>query len=138
MGYSINGEIMIKETLISFEVAKLAKQKGFDCIGNNYYGLKGVEHFNHPLNFSNSECDNIYLAVTQSLLQKWIREQFNLSIEVYASVSGWQWQRNKGCKDVTGGTYIEDSNYRGSNDAGAWDTYEEALEHGLLMALAQC
>jgi len=35
----------------------------------------------------------------------------------------------------SGGTHIVDSDLSGPNNAGGWDTYEEALEQGLIAAL---
>lgn len=80
----------IKEQIISFKTAKLAKEKGFNKSCNkafiNYYS----EHYNgkkeyqlqlfHP-NIYNGP-NPVYLAPTQSLLQRWIREEYNIIIVI--------------------------------------------------------
>ena len=65
----------MEDTLISFETAKLAKDKGFKKVYCNAYYLengqiiKNTIHRNLHLEFKNE-----YSAPTQSLLQRWLRE----------------------------------------------------------------
>ena len=65
----------MKEQLISFSTAKLAKEKGFDNYDVANYYREGI---NYALNNSGTstikEVGN-YPAPTQSLLQKWLREK---------------------------------------------------------------
>ena len=90
----------MEEQLISFETAKLAKEKGFEELVNNcYYEEKlfgtyammdendlafidvmdGNELENHNnLNFINYKCR--FSAPTQSLLQKWLREKHKIQM----------------------------------------------------------
>lgn len=73
----------MKEQLISFETAKLAKEKGFDIEVLNAYrsdgsifsGAEGEDNdiYNHNL-------WDFYSAPTQSLLQRWLREKHNILI----------------------------------------------------------
>ena len=73
----------MKEQLISFETAKLAKEKGFDWPCNLHYSCKTKE-----LNSSKQELTQKslrageFLAPAQSLLQKWLREKHNIYAEV--------------------------------------------------------
>ncbi len=60
----------MKEQLIEFETAKLAKKKGFKVDG---YHLEDIE--NHTKDSFISELP------TQSLLQKWLREKHNFDCE---------------------------------------------------------
>lgn len=70
-------------------------------------------------------------APTQSIAQKWLRETKNLHIEIYRSAVGYGYAIVK----ADNGTWQEDDDSRGTNDGGLWDTYEEALEAGLVECL---
>ena len=78
----------MEDTLITFETAKLAKEKGFDIKTTHYY--LGDEEY-HILNISKDygiEGLNWNLrstrtsAPTQSLLQKWLREKYDNDISI--------------------------------------------------------
>lgn len=75
----------MEDQLITFETAKLAKEKGFDwdcryAYDNDEYfdpGIdwKGEEFFtNYDIINASNNGYNAYLAPTQSLLQRWLRE----------------------------------------------------------------
>ena len=94
----------MKEQLISFETAKLAKEKGFNIPTISYYNPKGrseesegymterLESSNwnngqgsYPTHAKDVECS----APTQSLLQKWLREVHDIHINIRTNtVSG--------------------------------------------------
>lgn len=129
----------MKEQLISFETAKLAKEKGFDVeTYKGYLSETIVEYFDtYPSNYirlsekySNSALKNDWLctAPTQSLLAKWLREEHHLIVIVayqyeYDSTpySYWIYKENN---SLPLNQWINDLN-----------TYEEALEIGLQEAL---
>lgn len=67
----------------------------------------------------------------QSVVQKWLRETKNIHIFIYNCACGYGYEISK----ADNGTYIASSAYKGTNDGGKWDTYEEALESGLQEAL---
>ena len=149
----------MKEQLISFETAKLAKQKGFKemCFAafhknnrNDGYFESGIisqsEYFRFP-KMSNGDKiavlqkDYIHtiLRPTQSLLQKWIREVHNIEIlinrippeAVLAS-------KNNGKNILNNYSYYVwslNNNPRIANKGSFKNTYEEALEVGLQEAL---
>jgi hypothetical protein len=97
----------MKETLITFETAKLVKEKGFD-IGVNQSYIIYKESYNydddpnhresykiddiqinshyHVNNYKGIDLSNefyeAYSAPTQSLLQRWLREVHNIFVEV--------------------------------------------------------
>lgn len=128
---------MITEQYVSFETAKLAKEKGFNEPCRHYY-LNGAKEVNNetimiydlPYPY-NSTDKNYFAAPTQSLLARWLREVHNMCVEVYSTGYGFIW-----CIcDTDSGTDRRFSNEKGTNDAGAWDTYEEAMEAGLQDAL---
>lgn len=103
----------MQDQLITFETARLAARKQFEW----RTGL------NKAFNRGSTIC-------TQALLQKWLREEKKISVEPYFNASGACWSI---CK--TDGTHIIDYDYSGPNDSGCWDTYEEALENALQVAL---
>ena len=59
----------MKERLISFETAKLAKEKGF-----NIDNVKLIYSFK----IENEEYKSSQYGITQSLLQKWLREEHDI------------------------------------------------------------
>lgn len=126
---------MIHEEICTYEVAKLAEEKGFDWKCLNYYNrdknLMVVKPF--IIEYTNSQIDEGYItAPTQSLLQRWLREEKNIHIEIIATASGYYW-----CVNNTNGTSITDSDVlnRGTNEGGCFDTYELALEDAELYCL---
>jgi hypothetical protein len=113
------GNIKIKnmeETIVSFKVAKLAKKKGFDISQSQMYASNG--------NITDKvyDFDNWCEAPTQSLLQKWLREIHKKHINVQpfyykSNFISWDLKIHN--------TYYKDK----------FNTYEEALEKGLLEGL---
>ena len=145
------------ETLIAFETAKLAKEKGFDEKCSHYYVLDfqnfkadGILHkcglpddWDNPniLQFvKRTGQPHLANAPTQSLLQKWLREKHHIQINIFA-----EWSKKK--KKVTFCHYIislkgimanltmtaimEGLHYVMSE----FETYEDALESGLQKSL---
>ena len=117
---------MIHEEICTYEVCKLATEKGFNVQTFDWYDYTG--NYNkgfipHKLH----ECPRYkeYYAPTQGLLQRWLREEKNIHIEIIATASGYYW-----CVNKTNGTSITDSDVlnRGTNEGGCWDEYEQALE----------
>ena len=110
----------MKEQLISFETAKLAKEKGFIFKCNKIYLIHGDLHVNELIS------DKIFFqAPTQSLLQKWLREVHNIFVSCsynHISCDGtyyiWYGVMSKTC-----------------NMKENFKTWEEALEFGLQKAL---
>ena len=123
----------MKDTLITFETAKLAKEKGFDWSVSWYATHKrkaptNPDSFYPELstfkNWNNNEDLNFYdrySTPTQSLLQKWLREEHSLFI----SVTTYSIE----CNRVN---LIIDNDIKYASE---YKTYEEALEKGLKEAL---
>jgi hypothetical protein len=127
----------MKDQLISFETAKLAKGKGFPQ--NQYEAAKdnssayypefidgtGNISLNHAL-FNIQYC--LAIAPTQSLLQKWLREKRKLIILPLFNENTEEYYCRCVCKETTGFEYylVTYSEKK---------TYEEALEIGLQEAL---
>ena len=122
---------MIHEEICTYEVCKLAEEKGFPL--QKVIKQDGRAFFyelpqSHP-DWAN--CDAWYLP-TQSLLQRWLRKEKNIHIEIVATACGYFW-----IADKTNGTAITDSDVldRGTNEGGCFATYELALDDALKYAL---
>lgn len=111
----------MKEQLITFETAKLAKEKGFNELVPNGFYYDGVETW-----YKDQYEDILILRPSQSLLQKWLRETKNIHIVVYVFKN----DKNRYCCDIVSDIFEEDL----ENDQ-SFDTYEEALEQALHQAL---
>ena len=110
------------EELISFETAKLAKEKGFKKLCDFSYDDDGILTGNCEQSYN-------YVASTQSLLQKWLREKHHLII-----IIAYQYEH-----DSTPYSYWIYKEFQ-SLPINQWvndlNTYEEALEAGLQKALS--
>lgn len=133
----------MKEQLVSFETAKLAKEKGFKELCFYYYDNKGKLEEPYLENGSSTDVEfrvdlsdllenhnwkwyNKCSAPTQSLLQKWLREVYGIHINIDF---GLQW----GYQLIHIGSSISFSEE--FIDGENWLSYEEALEAGLQIAL---
>lgn len=125
----------MKDELISFETAKLAKEKGFHERVIYYYidSTKCVDRIapgaHSHLHVSNKK-EGYHSAPTQSLLQRWLREVHGIHVWVVPNLL-WQTYHFEGLVDRKN---THKSNLTFSDDLMK-DTYEEALEAGLLEAL---
>ena len=126
----------MRETLVTFETAKLAKEKGFEeevlhfyCINKTCNYIKEPYEYSFRVNANQNSEDNFGYgettsAPTQSLLQKWLREVHNIHIAVLPKILPsneikyycFKGKIKKDFKDL-------------------YNTYEEALEKGLQLAL---
>lgn len=115
----------LKEKLISFETAKLAKEKGFHISSRGEGMGKRVFINGELVNTIFSSKDYIH-APTQSLLQKWLREVHEISIKIddYYTDSRVRFDYN-----------VCQLGSQEDNPVGIFETYEEALEIGLQEAL---
>lgn len=120
----------MQDTLISYKTAFLAKERGFDeiCYDNVWndgcYSHSGFAASNSD--YTTIRCS----APTQSLLQKWLREKYNIFVTV--DISPY-------CKNIySAGVLSLSSKNQGErllDGFTMYPTYEEALEEGLREAL---
>jgi hypothetical protein len=120
----------MKEELISFEAAKIAKEKKFNWGTNYYYHENTTYERRIGLNYNNKSENHYTSAPTQSLLQKWLREKYNIHIVLIPTIT--MYWTFKICN--LGNELIEVPPYKNIN-ANDYSTYEEALEAGLLEML---
>ena len=127
----------MEDTRVTFETAKLAKEKGFFQETNRleipYYNYKGefkgdvsdwrIRKYIRGENTSDIE---FVSAPTQSLLAKWLREEHNIIVLVdYEGIDGYYYKFY---------SYKEGNKNYDASDKN-YNTYEEAYEIGLQEAL---
>lgn len=122
---------MIHEEICTYEVCKLAKEKGFREMASCYQGYRKdgtLFYFSNIPDGKERVMQTDCLAPTQSLLQRWLRKKKNIHIEIVATACGYFW-----IADKTNGTAITDSDVldRGTNEGGCFDTFELCLEDAL-------
>ena len=127
----------MEEQLISFETAKLAKERGFNIPGVSIYSggvlFKNVSVL--PENW-NKSVDETCSAPTQSLLQKWLRDLHGVDIHITRNKPSYREYRVEIYKIDNTPNYIYfQINTKKSNGCKWFDDYEEALEQGLQEAL---
>lgn len=137
----------MEDTIVKYGTAKLAVSKGYEGLigtfrGHHYYNHNGIldgdvtEELREKLrlkkehNISFEEASKLNTlkslpAPTQSLLQKWLRDNFNIHIEIIMV-------------DTLTCTYAYHISSTGNGirpDSKLYDSYEECLEDGLLESL---
>ena len=128
---------MITEDYVSFEVAKLLKEKGFDAecraAYTNYGQLFTTQIQQYITNVVSSkgtlwDC----IAPTHQMVMKWLREVHNLFIEPYVI-------KNYSKKKLEYTYSIQDLDFQGSDDGieccKNWDTPEQACETAIKYCL---
>ena len=117
------------EQPITFETAKLAKEKGFREFTDDFYENKNKvidSILARPNSYDNSNFR--FIKCTQSLLQKWLRDVHNIECYIIPVFVGYDYQ--------TYSFFVEKKDYHDEELSELdFKTYEEALEKGLQEAL---
>ena len=124
------------ETLITFETAKLVKQKGFNEPCDSWFFENADGLHNNASEWVNSmlAIDN-YSAPSQSKLQKWLRVH-NIDITVYPIEMETETRSVfQEIKDKEYEYYISIGGVQQFDTIKIFTTYEDALEAGLLEGL---
>jgi hypothetical protein len=127
---------MIHEEICTYEVAKLAKKKGFNVPTDRYYHIyNDVIEAQNSLEMTRDGCADFYnslnrcrcAAPTQGILQRWLREEkgLHISIPLHKGEYKYFW----GIDSLNRKKKEEDIAYN------LFDTYELALEAALKYAL---
>lgn len=120
----------ITEAYVSFETAKLLKEKGFDCETDKYYSPEGRELT--CLDDRDAEELGYVKRPTLQLACKWLREVHNLCIEPYRTACGYLYT----ISTIPYGTNLYSDHYKGNDeDSGQWTTYEKAVEAAIKYCL---
>lgn len=135
----------MREELVSFQTAKLAKEKGFNLKTHDYFSKDKYEkELSEKIGFDDEYWGNNYLydwntngepfkpfnkecysAPTQTLLQRWLREVHDIDINIEPVATGYGFYIHKN------GDYIHNAESYGVYR----NTYEKILEIGLQEAL---
>lgn len=127
----------MKEDLIQFETAKLAKEKRFFdknvynevriSQSNFYDGLGNIHSLQEMFNTKDFNLKDCFNAPTQALLQKWIRDVHDIHIGIQTGVGDKAWWSFILIK-ISTNDILHDS-------LDNFDSYEKALEAGLVYTL---
>ena len=130
---------MITEDYVSFEIAKLLKEKGFDENCSRSYvkdKLAVSQGFNNSY-YTTMYSDASYRPVSAPTLQmamKWLRENFNMDPVTYATSIGWYFEVfDLTQRDITGCALLYQVGI--PSKECTFDTYEEACEAGIMYCL---
>lgn len=117
----------MNEDYVSFETAKLLKEKGFDevCIG--FYTPQKELHFTLLEETNSMWLDDSISAPTLQMAMKWIRKKYNAYPVPYALSLGWAFDIFDLTKtDITGSKKIYSMDAPLKSDC--FDSYENAAE----------
>jgi hypothetical protein len=128
----------MKEQPISFETAKLAKEKGFDSEDGTAWYVDTILAGHNPLELQTNlgevytwKSERIYEAPTQSVLQKWLRDVYGYYVIIIPTITiNWTFKiiniMKKDSMEIPPYTDVSGEDF---------SIYEEALEKGLQEAL---
>lgn len=121
---------MIKEAYVSFEIAVLLKEKGFDEKCRASYNSKG-ELFLHSKSYYPIECGEGYVAPTQQMAMAWLREVHNIFIVIEPHTYDYINEKNS--------SYVislwQGDNYYENITSKDYPTYEDTVEAALKYVL---
>lgn len=134
---------MIHEEICTYEVCKVAKEKGFNVPTDRYYHIyDDVIEAQNSLEMTSDGCADFYnslnqcrcAAPTQSLLQRWLREEKNIVVEIgwFSMEQKYYWSVFDTTKDDMFASFIPPA-----KSMSRYDTWEQALECGLKYALKE-
>jgi len=109
---------MIKEQLVSFEVAQLLKAKGFNVIVTDSYRANG--QLRGDFKFCN------YPAPTQQMAMRWLREKHGRYISI-TPIFGF----DNDVKFEYTIDYMEKNDHISIISEDVWDSYEDAVEYAI-------
>lgn len=118
--------------IITFKTAVLAKEKGYDNNCAAFYKKDGELYNDIEYPSLQAHYELYCYAPIQCNLNNFIRTKKGIHLTVERNASGWYWAM---CQ-TDGGTNLGYSEYSGPNYGGVWDSFEDAFENGLQVALA--
>ena len=120
--------VMIQEAYVSFETAKLLKEKGFDYNGNLWYDKYGV--ITHVVSVIEEPA---YPCITQQMAMRYLREMYDFNCQVMLD----SWSKEYGS---CGYYYIINQKNGGfreisPDDSIFFEFYEDAVEAAIKYCL---
>ena len=128
---------MIKERYVSFEVATLLRNKGFNEPCRGVYEEK-VLRINTLCDWLNSDFSEYVAAPTQTMACDWIEETFNIAIVLDLTILGYEPVFLNGHKDpniASSNVNQKDDAPVGDNSDGSWSDKECAYNAALKYVL---
>lgn len=128
---------MIKERYVSFEVATLLRNKGFNEPCRGVYEEK-VLRINTLCDWLNSDFSEYVAAPTQTMACDWIEETFNIAIVLDLTILGYEPVFLNGHKDpniASSNVNQKDDAPVGDNSDGSWSNKECAYNAALKYVL---
>ena len=129
---------MIHEEICTYEVCKLAKEKGFDVHPPMYFH-SGVKSDLREVGSKGANPNNIphsphISCPTQTQLQRWLREEKNIVVVVdwFSIEQKYYWRVYDTSKDDMFASFMPSA-----KSMSRYDTWEQALESGLKYALKE-
>ena len=119
---------MIEEAYVSFETAKLLKEKGFNVSCYGRYSVRSKEFHLDTTKPCNNGGISQYSAPTQQMAIRWLREVHKIFIEVYA-------EKAQNFEDIIFNPEVWDENLNSIWGAGCFTTYEQAVEAAIQYCL---
>lgn len=116
---------MIQEAYVSYETAKLLKEKGFNEPCRWAYDPNSssfAKNFSEPKNSELSEYE--YSKPTQAMAMRWLREVHNINIDIVSiwNLKRWEYQIFVITPSTAAHPYVDNTLYMG---------YEEAIDAAL-------
>ena len=128
---------MIKERYVSFEVATLLRNKGFNEPCRGVYEEK-VLRINTLCDWLNSDFSEYVAAPTKTMACDWIEETFNIAIVLDLTILGYEPVFLNGHKDpniASSNVNQKDDAPVGDNSDGSWSNKECAYNAALKYVL---
>lgn len=128
---------IMMENYVSFEVAKLLREKGFSGLCTAYYDCFTTNNFHcgyEPTDFNSidTKIRDIVAAPTFKMVMKWLRELHNLSVEVFRTAHGYVGRIG----DITSDTYIKYLTEDGDGPlSGQYTSWEKACNASIKYVL---
>jgi len=124
---------MITEDYVSFETAKLLKEKGFDgAVSVHYSKLGGKINSSNPISKNCTKCPTLQMAM------KWLREVHNIYIKAVRYPAKVKNSNNEYCKpwwpEITMLKSLGETDEE-FNLGNEYNTYEEACEAAIRYCL---
>ena len=123
---------MITEDYVSFEVAKLLKEKGFDEPCRSYWADNHFSSFEHTKLFvSNGDEPVCLLRPTLQMAMKWLRKTHKIHIQIWILEDNGYWFD---IEKIVNAQYKHKSLY----STGLEDIYFESYEQACEAAIKYC
>lgn len=121
---------MITEDYVSFEVAKLLKERGFKIPYDSFRGvyMNGIfKRLNPGDGYGHNSEDEIIEVCSLQMAMKWLRETFEIHCQIDCPIAASNWVY--GIRDLNQDEWITLRNM------GDYETYEEACEAAIKYCL---